>query len=125
MAESTPESRTTQSSLMLLMLLAFIAGVAGAGYAWYHVETGLGQAEAFGLELPAFALFYAGVVAWAIWVPMMLYTIALVLTEAGKVRRKAGVAIAMLLFAFSVLWPAGAFVAYMDAYDPPRTNRAN
>ena len=33
------------------------------------------------------------------------------------------VMLAVLLFSFSLLWPAGALAAFAGAYDPPRTQR--
>lgn len=116
--------RKSQSGLMFMLLVAFMAAEMGAGYTFYHVLAGTEQAADFGMELSAAALFYDKFVAFGFIVPVLIWGAALVVTKAGKTQRNIGTMLAILLFAFSVLWPAGAFVAFMDAYNPPRTDRA-
>ena len=115
--------KKSQSGLMFMLLLGFLAAMMGFGYAWYHTETGMEQAEQFGLELSALALLYDRFASVAFIFPVAVWGAALIVTKAGKAQRNIGTMLAMLLFVYSVLWPAGALVAFMDAFDPPRTNR--
>ncbi|MBZ0137874.1 MAG: hypothetical protein K8I27_16055 [Planctomycetes bacterium] len=116
--------KKSQSGLMFMLLLAFTAALFGYGYALYHVGNGRENAEFFGLELSPFALMYAQWGTWGVVIPVVIWGAALAITRLGKTQRNIGAMLAVLLFAFAVLWPAGAVVAFMDAYDPPRTPHA-
>jgi hypothetical protein len=109
--------------LLVVLGLSFVAGMLGAGYAFYHVYEGTRTASQFALELSSLALLYIELMSWGFAVPVVLLLLALAVTVAGRKRRAIGVMLAALLFAFAVLWPAGAVVAFMSAYDPPRSTR--
>ena len=112
--------KKVRTGLMFMLSLAFAAAMFGYGYALYHVGLGVENAEYFGLEMSGLAVFYATVATWAFAFPVLAWGAALLITKAGKVQRSIGSMLAVFLFAFSVLWPAGAVVAFLEAYDPPR-----
>ena len=118
------QEKKSQVGMMFMLALAFTAAMFGYGYAWYHVDIGARNAEQFGLELSELPIFYMRFSRWIVLLPVLILAGALAVTGLGKTRRNLGVMLAVLLFAFSILWPAGAVVAFMDAYDPPRTFRA-
>lgn len=115
--------KKSRSGLMFLLLVAFTAAEMGASYAFYHSYVGTEQASSFAMDLTAPAVFYASYSSLGFVLPVLIWGAALVITKAGKTQRNIGTMFAILMFAFSVLWPAGAFVAFMDAYNPPRTMR--
>ncbi|MEZ5993293.1 MAG: hypothetical protein R3E76_13225 [Planctomycetota bacterium] len=121
-AVEEPDSDKRGGVLWMLGLGCF-AALLSCMFTHAHVQKGSALAEEGGMELSALTALYMRIAAFGFVVPCVLLVAGLGATSLGRVRHKAGLLIAGLLFAFALLWAGGAMVAFMNVYDPPRTVR--
>lgn len=109
------------TGLLLVLTLGMLAGLGACFFALSHAEQGVDLASQFNGALPVLAVFYVNWAAYAFTLPPLIWLAALAVTRLGRVQLPIGKMLVALLFGFALLWPAGAFMAFQKAYDPPRS----
>lgn len=121
MSDTPPEKRPVETrGVALFLTLGMLAGFGSCLFVTMYVEQGAGLARDFNRELAGLAKFYISVSGAAYAVPAFTWLVAMVVTKAGRKQKNLGSMLAILLFAFSIVWAAGALLAFMDSYNPPR-----
>lgn len=118
-----PTPVVTGTPVLWLLGLGFFAALLACMFVHAHVRDGLQMAKDFDRELPALGRFYSTTAPLGFVVSVVLLIAGLAVTRVARVNRKLGVIVSVLLFAFVLFWAGGAVFAFVDVFDPPRTNR--
>ncbi|MCB9893240.1 MAG: hypothetical protein H6839_02175 [Planctomycetes bacterium] len=123
-AAETPEPKRRERppaekrGLLVFLTLGMLAGVGGCVFVSMSVGQGVELARDFGRELSGLAQFYVSTATGAYVIPVFTWIVALAVTKGGRTQHNIGSMLAILMFAFAVLWAAGSVMAFMDSYNP-------
>jgi hypothetical protein len=107
--------------MLLVLAMGTVAGLGACFFVRSHADQGAELAAKFGAELSGLAAIYVQAAPFAFIFPPVVCLMALAITRLGRTQMSSGKMLVALLFGFALLWPAGAFVAFQKAYDPPRS----
>jgi hypothetical protein len=117
----SPPAPKRDMGLLLVLALGLLAGLGACFFVHSHAENGAELAAKFGAELSGLAQIYANAAPFAFIFPPVVCLMALAITRLGRTQLSSGKMLVAVLFGFALLWPAGAFLAFQKAYDPPRS----
>ncbi|MCB9935694.1 MAG: hypothetical protein H6840_08385 [Planctomycetes bacterium] len=117
MSDVAPDQRPQQGGVAAFLSIGLAAALGGCAFAWYHTSNGATAAESLGFELSGLARLYLSASLGAFAVPVVTWLIGMAITRGGRRQRNLGLMLAVFLFGFAVLWPAGAIVAFMPVYN--------
>jgi hypothetical protein len=109
----TDETTTPPGSKLAFYLTgAALVALAGSIATWQFSIAFAAEAEALGAEVPALTIVFFKWSGVAVFVPVVLWVVAMIVTSRGRKRRGAGIACLALLLLFGVLWPWVGHVAF-------------